>query len=81
MDNEFPLVTRRELVDLMRKETGIPVTYSRLMKDGASGRGPQPVATFGKRHLYRPADGLAYAKSLIHPVQAGETKLEPEAAA
>jgi hypothetical protein len=66
MDDE-PLVTRRELVEIVRSETGIPVTYSRVMKDGAAGNGPQPAAQFGKQYLYKRIDAITYAKSLIRP--------------
>ena len=73
-DSKFPLLTRRQLVELVRQKTGIPITYSRLMKDGMEGRAPKPAAIFGRRqHLYTEADGLAYAKTLIRPS-------EPEAA-
>jgi hypothetical protein len=65
--NAFPLLTRRQLVELVRKQTGIPLTYSRLMKDGAAGRAPTPVAIFGTQFLYCEEDGLAYARSLLRP--------------
>jgi hypothetical protein len=67
--SDGPLMTRRELVEVARRETGIPVTYSRLMKDAADGKGPKPAAQFGKQYLYKPADAIAYAKSLIQPVK------------
>ena len=63
------LLTRRELCEFVRQQSGIPISYSRLMKDAAAGFGPPPAATFGKRFLYRKADALAYAKSLIVPAQ------------
>jgi hypothetical protein len=68
------LMTRRELVEFVRRETGIPVTYTRLMKDAAAGHGPPPAALFGKRMLYRQADALAYARSLIRPAQNDQTR-------
>jgi hypothetical protein len=68
------LVTRRELCELVRKVTGIPLTYSRLMKDCAAGLGPPPAATFGIRMLYRQADALAYARGLIRPAQNDQTR-------
>jgi hypothetical protein len=39
------------------------------MKDAADGKGPKPAAQFGKQYLYKPADAIAYAKSLIQPVK------------
>ena len=72
MDDTPPLLTRRQLVELVRARTGIPLTYSRLMKDGAAGRAPRPVATFGPQFLYTEADALRYARSLVRPF-AGDT--------
>jgi hypothetical protein len=40
-DTTFPLMTRRQFVDFVQRQTGIPLTYSRLMKDGAIGRAPR----------------------------------------
>jgi hypothetical protein len=34
-DTTFPLMTRRQFVEFVQRQTGIPLTYSRLMKDGA----------------------------------------------
>jgi hypothetical protein len=45
------------------------LTYSRLMKDGATGRAPRPTAVFGKRYLYSEADALGYAKALVRSSQ------------
>jgi hypothetical protein len=64
-DTAFPLMTRRQLVEFVQRQTGIPLTYSRLMKDGATGRAPRPTAIFGKRYLYSEADALGYAKALV----------------
>jgi hypothetical protein len=64
-DTAFPLMTRRQLVEFVQRQTGIPLTYSRLMKDGATGRAPRPTAIFGKQHLYSEADALGYAKALV----------------
>jgi hypothetical protein len=68
-DTAFPLMTRRQLVDFVQRQTGIPLTYSRLMKDGAAGRAPKPVAIFGKRHLYSEDDALGYAKTLVRSTE------------
>jgi len=64
-DTTFPLMTRRQFVEFVQRQTGIPLTYSRLMKDGATGRAPRPTAIFGKRHLYSEAEALSYAKALM----------------
>jgi hypothetical protein len=67
-NNKELLVTSQELAAIVRRETGIPVTPSRIAKDNAAGRGPHVAATFGKNYLYRPQDGIAYAKSLVRPM-------------
>ena len=64
-DTTFPLMTRRQFVEFVQRQTGIPLTYSRLMKDGAIGRAPRPTAIFGKRYLYSEADALTYAKAIV----------------
>jgi hypothetical protein len=69
MNDSKPLLTRRRLVELVREKTGIPLTYSRLMKDGMSGRAPKPAALFGRQQLYTEDQGLAYARSLIQPTE------------
>jgi hypothetical protein len=72
MDTAFPLMTRRQLVEFVQRQTGIPLTYSRLMKDGANGRAPRPTAIFGKRFLYSEADALGYAKALVRSTEVVE---------
>jgi hypothetical protein len=52
-DTAFPLMTRRQFVEFVQRQTGIPLTYSRLMKDGATGRGPRPTAVFGRQYSSR----------------------------
>jgi hypothetical protein len=69
-DTTFPLMTRRQFVEFVQRQTGIPLTYSRLMKDGAMGRAP--TAIFGKRYLYSEADALTYAKALVRSTEAIE---------
>jgi hypothetical protein len=71
-DTTFPLMTRRQFVEFVQRQTGIPLTYSRLMKDGAIGRAPRPTAIFGKRYLYSEADALTYAKALVRSTEAIE---------
>jgi hypothetical protein len=71
-DTTFPLMTRRQFVEFVQRQTGIPLTYSRLMKDGAIGRAPRPTAIFGKRYLYSEADALAYATALVRSTEAVE---------
>ena len=76
-DTAFPLMTRRQFVEFVKRQTGIPLTYSRLMKDGASGRGPRPAAVFGKRYLYSEADALSYAKALVRSTETIEPARRP----
>jgi hypothetical protein len=71
-DTTFPLMTRRQFVEFVQRQTGIPLTYSRLMRDGAIGRAPKPTAIFGKRYLYSEADALTYAKALVRSTEATE---------
>jgi hypothetical protein len=71
-DTAFPLMTRRQFVEFVQRQTGIPLTYSRLMKDGATGRGPRPTAVFGRQYLYSETDALSYAKALIRSTEAVE---------
>jgi hypothetical protein len=68
-----PLLTRREVVAFVKERTGAPLTYSRLMKDAALGRGPKPAAKYGNRFLYGPDESESYGHSLI-------TSLEQSAA-
>lgn len=61
------LLTIHDAVELIRRETGIPITRSRIIKDSANGITPKPAATFGRRYLWRRAEMLEYARSLIKP--------------
>ena len=76
-DTAFPLMTRRQFVEFVQRQTGIPLTYSRLMKDGALGRAPTPTAIFGKRYLYSKADALSYAKALVRSTETIEAARRP----
>ena len=76
-DTAFPLMTRRQFVEFVQRQTGIPLTYSRLMKDGALGRAPRPTAIFGKRYLYSEADALSYAKALVRSTETIEPARRP----
>jgi hypothetical protein len=48
------LVTIDAAVELVREETGIPITKSRIHKDSAKGVAPPPDAIYGRRYLWRP---------------------------
>ena len=63
-----PLLTRKQVVETVREETGIPLRPSRLDKDAMLGRAPKPAAIYGKTHLYTRAAALEYARSLIRPL-------------
>jgi hypothetical protein len=62
-------LTRRELVKFLQ-EHGYPVSLSTLAKLSmpSRGEGPTPAGAWGGRHLYRPADGLAWAKARFRSV-------------
>jgi hypothetical protein len=59
------LLTRADVVEVIRNILGVPLTQSRLDKDTMSGLAPQPVAYYGRRQLYSRADALAYGKTLL----------------
>ena len=68
-EDDFPLLTRKQIVERIREKYGIPMTESRLEKASASGEGPQPAATYGRRQLlYRASEAEAWAKTLVKPV-------------
>jgi hypothetical protein len=58
-------LTRREVVEVIRNELGVPVSESRLDKDAMLGLTPRPVAFFGRQRLYRRRDAISYGKSLL----------------
>jgi hypothetical protein len=64
-DQQECLYTRTELVQLIKDETGAPLTKSHLGKDAAKGIGPKPAAYFGRVHLYTRDEGLRYARELM----------------
>ena len=68
--NDEALVTIDDAVALIRRETGIPITKSRIHKDSAKGLCPKPAATFGRRYLWHPSEIITYARSLIKPAEA-----------
>ena len=70
------LVSIDDAVTLIHRETGIPITRSRIHKDSMRGIAPKPTATFGRRYLWRPDEMLAYARSLIKPTAAAEPPSE-----
>jgi hypothetical protein len=64
------LVGIDDAVALIREQTGIPITKSRIHKDSAKGIAPKPAATFGRRYLWHPNEMVAYARTLIKPAGA-----------
>jgi hypothetical protein len=70
MSESVPLLTRKEAVELIRSELGVPLGFSKIEKDAMEGRGPKPRAKYGRVFLYDRADVLAYGRSLIEPVAA-----------
>jgi hypothetical protein len=67
MSNQF--LTRKQAVELVRSETGIPVTESRLDKEAMLGTAPKPAALYGRRHLYTREAVLGWAQTLIRPIE------------
>jgi hypothetical protein len=65
-------VTRRQLVERANAE-GIPLKESRVDKEAMKGNRPPLAAKFGRQELYEEGAALAWARSLLQPV-------EPEAA-
>jgi hypothetical protein len=63
MDDRY--LTRRELVDALRQEAGIPISLSRMNKLAAEGLGPRVVAYWGRRPLYTFPDGFAWAQQRL----------------
>jgi hypothetical protein len=68
--SEERYVTRREGVELVKQQLGIPLTKSVVDKDAHLGRGPKPAALYGHVHLYTPEEFLRYARNRITPVEA-----------
>jgi hypothetical protein len=62
---DFPLVTRKTGIELVREELGIPLTKSNVDKAAMNGTGPKPAARFGNCDLYRPREFLDWARSLV----------------
>lgn len=67
MTEAAKLVGIEDAVALIRTETGIPITKSRIHKDSAKGITPKPTAVFGRRYLWQPDAMVAYARTLIKP--------------
>jgi hypothetical protein len=68
-ETEGALVTMDGAVDLIRRETGVPIPKSRLQKDSAKGIAPRPAALYGRRYLYHPEKILEYGRTLIKPFE------------
>lgn len=63
--SEEKYVTRREGVELVRSQLGIPLSLATVERDAYLGRGPEPDALYGKTHLYKPEKFLEYARNRI----------------
>jgi hypothetical protein len=66
------LLTRSEGVKRVREVIGIPMGLSAFEKAGWRGSGPKPVAKYGKNLLYREKEVLAWARTLLKPVEDGD---------
>ena len=60
-------LTRKSLIDFVRSLNGVPLSESRVDKDGHKGV-LLPDATFGRRHLYTEETAINYARGLIESV-------------
>lgn len=69
-DTDTPLLTRDDIVNLVRQELGIPITKSTIEKAGMNKTGPKPAERYGKQLLYRKSDALAWARTLTRSVDA-----------
>ncbi len=65
MDDQEPLLTRKQLAKAIRDELGIPIGDSALDKAAMRGTGPEPAAKYGRTFLYRREAGLKWARTLI----------------
>jgi hypothetical protein len=65
----FPLLSRRDGLDLIYRTLGFKVSLSKLEADVANGGGPKPAARFGKKYLYTHQAMLDYAKELVEPAE------------
>ena len=74
MLEDAPLLTRRQAVELIRSELGVPLGLSKIEKDAMDGRGPRPRARYGRHFLYDRADVLDYGRSLIERVPAHDQR-------
>ena len=61
----FPLLTRRDAVEFVRNELGIPLTESTLDKKRMKGEGPEPDSYWGKRELFTPKNIRTCALGLL----------------
>ena len=64
-----PLLTRKKLAELIEDRVGIPMSPHKLAIACSKGRGPKPKAAHGRLFLYEEDEGLAWAWSLVAPVQ------------
>ncbi len=60
-------LTRKTLIEFVRTLNGVPLSESRVDKDGHKGV-LRPDATFGRRHLYTEETAAKYARRLIEPL-------------
>ena len=53
-------VTARELIPLIRRKTGLPLTRGKLKNEVARGTGPPVVGRWGNCRLFDPRQGLEW---------------------
>jgi hypothetical protein len=66
------LLTRQQLAVFLREEKGFPIGKSTLNKlcSPAINQGPRACAMWGRRPLYDPEEGIAWAEARLRPVGA-----------
>jgi hypothetical protein len=78
-DTNLPeFVTRRGLIELVRRRLGAPLTRGKLNKALREGKGPEPAGRWGNADLFNTVVGLDWARSLVTHRAPGEQKLIPE---
>ena len=63
------LLTRKQLAARAQAE-GIPLKDSRIDKEAHRGNGPPIAHRWGRQELYEEERALAWARSLLRPVEA-----------
>jgi hypothetical protein len=63
-----PYLTSKKACEFARCVRGVDLKPSRIRYDAFHGRGPQPVAKFGRSYLFTEEEILRYVDTLITPM-------------